>query len=279
MEKTGHRLLYATPTGKHPTVAYCKSLHDMELTCKTFERTAADMVFTVGPVQMARSKIAEQTVEEKYDFVVMHDDDLLVQCLGESGNPLDAFHELFEKHPDVGIIGAVYLRERPNMPTVTMPHPEFPEELCHIVAGMPYAPFEVAAVGTGFMMVRRQVFEALHEEGRGMFRFSHRKTRWGTVSEVGEDYDFCVRARAKGWRVLADPRFGTVHFKDQPHKFEWHDWEAAWQDDAPGIQDRAKEMRTAVGPGPKFLQLTGGLVVIDHTPLLTGAADATQKAA
>lgn len=277
IDKTKHRLLYATPTGKHPTAAYCKSLRDIELTCTTFERTAADMVFTVGPVQMARSKIAEQTMEEKYDFVVMHDDDLLVNCTGESGNPLDAFHELFEQYPKVGVIGAVYLRERPQMPTVVMPHPLYHEELCHVVSGMPYAPFEVAAIGTGFMMIRREVFEQLHEDGRGMFRFDHRRTRWGTVSEVGEDYDFCQRARAAGWKVLADPRFGTVHFKDSPLRFEWHDWEASWKDGAPDIKARAENLRSQVGPAPIFAQLTSGLVIVDHTPLLTGAK--AQKAA
>lgn len=281
MASKDHRLLYATPTGKHPTIEFCMSFRSMELTCKTFARAAADQVFTTGPVQMARSGIARQVVADNYDFVVMHDDDLMVDSTGANGNPLDEWHEIFENLPDVGVIGAVYLRERPNVPTVVMAHPEFPEEQCHIVCGMPYRPFPVAGLGTGFMMVRRQVFDDLADGDADMFRFSSRVTRWGGHSAMGEDYDFCQRARAKGWRVLADPRFSTLHVKSTPLRFDWHDWEAAWKDEAEGLKGRAGKLREHVGNGPLFRETESGLVIIDHTPALIAgaAARAPQKAA
>lgn len=251
----------------HPHIGYVQTVHAMGVTCKTFERGPKDMVFCKGPVQMARSRIAAQTIEQHYDFVLMHDDDLAVDPVGAMGNPLDVWHELFDVNPDVGVIGAVYLRERPLSPTVCMPHPEFPEELCHVVAGFPFAPLEVAALATGFMMIRRQVFEALADD-QDMFRFTARKNRWGGISQRGEDYDFCVRAREAGWKVLADPRFTTTHMKDQgPLVFNWHDWEAGWKDGAPGVAERADELRGHLGNGPRVIEIRG-MAAIDHTPLL-----------
>lgn len=248
----------------------------LELTCKAFERRVEDHKFTSGPVQMARSFAANAAIEGGYDFVVMHDDDLVVDPGGPAGNPIDAWAEVMAAHPDVGMIGAVYLREKPQIPTVVLPHPQHPAELCHVVAGFPFKPLNVGGVGTGFVMIRVSALAAIaaiedQEEApapfRGgsppLFRFDFRRTEWGQMAEVGEDYEFCIRMRAAGFKVLADPRVDTIHLKDSgPLRFNWHDWETAWTEQ---VEARATALRAQLAPEMTLANINDTLC-IDHVP-------------
>jgi len=274
------RLLYATPTGKHPHPAFVSSARALELTCRTFERRVHDFLFAAGPVQMARSTIADHAIKDGYDYLLMHDDDLVVNVSTQLGNPLDVWHELFQREKDVGVVGAVYLRERPMIPTVVMSHPEYPEENCHVVSGLPPAPFSVSGIGTGFMMIRVSALRALRDKEDGahtLFRFPFNMTRWGIVNNTGEDYDFCARMRGVGYKVLADARWETCHIKESGRLvFDQAQWECSWNDDAPGIRERAQELRSQCQP-KMTLTLINGVLCIDHTPQLM--ADAQEIAA
>lgn len=283
------RLLYATPTGKHPHVAYVKSVRGMEVTCKTFEREPEDFIFAVGPVQMARSKIAELATNgrcfkkhdheggkskdckvEAYDYVLMHDDDLDVTPVGPLGNPIDHWHKMFQENPEVGVVGAVYLRERPLMPNVVMPHHAGSPEMCHVVSGLPDSAIEVGGIGTGFMMLRTSVFEAVFraEEASGappMFKFGLRQLPSGMVVEDGEDYDFCRRVRSAGFKVIADPRFDTVHMKDTGAlHYNRDNWEWMWSEKNPQIKDVVQDIRGQCPPAME-LKTINKLLCIDHT--------------
>lgn len=286
------RLLYATPTGKHPHPGYISSARQLEMTCKTFPRAVHDFLFAAGPVQMARSTIAEHAMRgvcyqdhehagpdgreakgckrEPYDYLLMHDDDLVINPSGV-GNPLDAWHQLFAAHPDVGVVGAVYLRERPQIPTVVMSHPEFPEENCHVVSGLLPRPTEVSGIGTGFMMIRVSAMRALADAEDGahtMFQFPFKRTRWGVVNNTGEDYDFCARMRGAGYKVLADARWETAHLKDSGALlYRQADWEAQWDDSAPGIKERCLALRAQCQERMQ-LKMINGVLCIDHVPQL-----------
>ncbi len=274
------RLLYATPTGKHPHPMFVSSARQMELTCKTFKREVRDFLFAAGPVQMARSTIADHAINDGYDYLLMHDDDLIVDVARDDQknviNPLDVWHDLFTKEPGVGVVGAVYLREKPRIPTVVMSHPQHPDENCHVISGLPAQPMEVSAIGTGFMMIRVSAMVALREkedQAHSMFRFPFTRTKWGIVNHTGEDYDFCVRMRHAGYKVLADARWDTVHIKESgPLRFQRDDWEASWKDDAPGIADRCNELRQACAPKMQLTNING-LLCIDHVPQLIADAD------
>ncbi len=288
------RLLYATPTGHHPTIGYCKTIRDIELGCKTFARGVEDFCFATGPVQMARSFISKAAIDgrcyidhdhriaggklclmEPYDYLVMHDDDLMIDPTARVGNVLDVWHGLMERNPEIGMMGAVYLRERPQIPTVTMPHPGHPEEICHIVCGFGDAPLEVASVGTGFVMIRVKAMRELLDD-KPMFRFSYRKTEWGTTSEMGEDYDFCTRMRGKGWKVIADPRFSTVHLKQGAHlRFGLEAWETSWADSSPNVRQQSEALRASCSPLMTLREING-CICIDHIPqLIADANDGT----
>ena len=277
------RLLYATPTGKHPHPAYVSSARQIELTCRSFVREVKDFLFAAGPVQMARSTIAEHAINDGYDYLLMHDDDLVVNASGQS-NPVDVWHDLFYRQPEVGIIGAVYLREKPMIPTVVMSHPEFPEENCHVVSGLPPAPMEVSGIGTGFIMIRVSALRELRDKEDGahaLFRFPFNVTRWGGVNHTGEDYDFCARMRALGYKVLADARWDTCHIKEAGRLFyRQSDWEAQWNDDAPGIRERCLELRAQCQPKMALTKIND-VLCIDHVPQLIFEAEqrAIQRAA
>lgn len=270
----------------HPHPRYTLSVRALELSCKSFERGSHDFEFATGIVQVGRTSIANHAMAGRcperhqhgpscvavpYEYLLMHDDDLEVTPECRAGNPMDAWHAMMEADPTIGIIGAIYLRESPVMPNVTVPHPQYPEELCHVLFGMPAEPFEVGAIATGFMMVRVSAMNEirLREEDEGappMFRFPVVRTRWDMAAVMGEDYDFCVRMRAAGYRVLADPRFPTVHHKPTgPLGFEHGAWEHGWTQDPIGSANRARDLRAACGENALRMEKIGNFTVLDHT--------------
>lgn len=294
------RLLYATPTGKHPHPGYVVSVRDIEMSCATFERRPGDFQMAAGPVQMARTTIAERAlagacnqrhnhalddgkncVLEPYDYLVMHDDDLVVNAAGAAGNPLDAWHALFQANPDVGVIGAVYLREKMETPTVVMSHPQFPEENCHVISGLPPAPFAVSGIGTGFFMIRVSALRELVEKEDGahaIFRFPFNRTRWGIVNHTGEDYDFCARMRGIGYRVLADARYETAHIKDSGTlTYHQPSYEAQWADGSPGCRERAERLRGCLSKHMTIVTIDG-VMCVDHIPALKADAEVAARA-
>ena len=289
----GQRLFYATPTGKHPHPGYVTSMRDIEMSMASFDRRPEDFAFACGPVQMARSEIAERACrgvcnekhvhgDEKsckrvpYDYLLMHDDDLIVNAAGPLGNPVDAWHAIFEANPDVGVIGGVYLRENMETPTIVMSHPVYPEENCHAVAGMPFGAFPVSGIGTGFMMIRVSALAKLREKEDGahsLFQFPFNRNRWGSVNHSGEDYDFCARMRGIGYKVLADSRFETAHIKESGTlNFHHATYEAGFSDKNPNIMERLTRLRKAVVAGVVAIKVDG-IDCLDHTPVLIAEAN------
>jgi hypothetical protein len=286
-------LLYASPTGMHPHVGYSVAMRANEITCMSFgRREVSDFRWATGPVHMARTRIAHLAMDGRcfeehdhkaggckakpYDFVLMHDDDLVVgpQAIagsnGKAVNPLDVWHDLFDKDPKLGVIGACYMLERPLKPNVVNPHPNYPEELLHVLCGFPAAPIEVGGVGTGCMMIRTSVLQELddvedQDGGPPMFRFPLTPTRWGMIAETGEDYDFCKRVRALGYKVVADPRWQTTHMKQRgPLHYNQAEWEANWKLGIPAAL--AQEYHEQIHPSFGRLNVNG-LLCLDHTPV------------
>lgn len=75
-------------------------------------------------------------------------------------------------------------------------------------------------MGTGFMMVQRQVFEVLidrhpewrfHDVASGRTVYSLFDFKSTPEGYIGEDYNFCDRARAEGFQVWVDPTIKLGH--------------------------------------------------------------------
>lgn len=87
---------------------------------------------------------------------------------------------------------------------------------------------EVAQVGTGFMRIRREVFEAIKSNNQGLTRAKdHERTKFYTKyfsweddgpDEISEDITFCRRYAATGGKIWIDP---TVHLGHIGAN-EWH---------------------------------------------------------
>ena len=78
---------------------------------------------------------------------------------------------------------------------------------------------ECSAVATGFFAVHRKVLEAVAEtlpmtvQGYRPFFVQTTVTREdGLLDDISEDYDFCAKARALGFKVFADLRPQLTHF-------------------------------------------------------------------
>ena len=89
------------------------------------------------------------------------------------------------------IVGATYLRRTPPFAILGARLAEAPAPDAPGLAEMQHLP-------TGCLLIRMKVFEAMT---RPYFRFRHDET---TGDVIGEDYDFCDRARELGFRIWCD---------------------------------------------------------------------------
>jgi hypothetical protein len=84
---------------------------------------------------------------------------------------------------------------------------------------------EVAAGGTGFMLIKREVFEAVRDQvpsyeigGVTVREFYATDIETETRQLIGEDYYFCLLARRHGFKVFAAPWVHLTH--TGPYDFE-----------------------------------------------------------
>lgn len=133
-------------------------------------------------VAEARNRCVELAREHRADHLLFLDSDMVF--------PRTTLRRLLAHERD--IVGATY-------PKRVAPHPPLGAVLegGRIEAGGRRV--EMRHLPTGCLLVRMSVFEAL---GAPAFRFS---VDPGTGSIVGEDYDFCDRARTAGYAVWCDP--------------------------------------------------------------------------
>lgn len=246
------RLVYAWPTAGYPKPAFVNSLSNIRCRQSLADHQPHDVMCASAPVQMARTQLCVEALGGGYDFMVMHDDDLdLGNC--DAGNPIDNSIDIMLTNPDVGIVGAVYMREKPLIPTFTMYHPEYgAEEHCAGIGGIPPVPFDVGGVGFGWVMIRMEVVRKLAELNDGpIIRFAKKADVAGIVREIGEDYDFCDRTHELGYRVIADPRYKTEHHKRTGILTYQHDkWEAKFASPDDPIQIEAHA-------GSKLIEING----------------------
>lgn len=149
----------------------------------------------------ARNTVAEAFLETKNDYLLMVDTDIVF-------TPEDAVQLFKASKPIVGgfYLGVnladngtfpVALRQGEDGAYWTISKEDVPEKGC----------IEVDAVGMGFTLVRREVFEVLKPDHQMLFPFAE------TVVNgrgVGEDIAFCLRAKQEGFQtwLCGDARVG-----------------------------------------------------------------------
>lgn len=148
-------------------------------------------------VAQARNRCVELAREHAADFLLFLDSDMVF--------PRTTLHQLLAKGKD--IVGAAYPRRVPPHAILGARLPEGRMEQDGALMEMRHLP-------TGCLLVRMSVFDAL---SRPSFRFV---VEPGTEVIIGEDYDFCDRARAAGFSVWCDTRlsFEIGHIGQSVHR-------------------------------------------------------------
>lgn len=132
-------------------------------------------------VANARNNCVDQVQNLKADYIMFFDSDMVF--------PPETLTRLLAHRKD--IVGALYPRRAPPYDVLGKTLTNQPMQ---VSGGLQ----EMASVPTGCLLIKMSVFNALTKP-----YFRHKETEGQTM--VGpEDYEFCVRARAKGFKVYAD---------------------------------------------------------------------------
>jgi hypothetical protein len=148
-------------------------------------------------VAEARNRCVELAREHRADHLLFLDSDMVF--------PRTAMQQLLARGRD--IVGATYPRRVP-------PHAILGASLPGGRVEEDGALVEMRHLPTGCLMIRMSVFDAL---SRPSFRF---RVEEGAGAIVGEDYDFCDRARAAGFSIWCDIRlsFEIGHIGQSVHR-------------------------------------------------------------
>lgn len=142
-------------------------------------------------VHDARNKIVQKAIDRGVSHVLFIDSDIAFEP--------EAINKLMAQNKD--IVGGLYFRkQRPHKPTIGMKNGkriETPEVWSNS------APFEVFSIGTGFLLVKTEVFESISPKWFGFGQFHGQ--------EMGEDVFFCRKAQAKKYKVWCDPTVKIAH--------------------------------------------------------------------
>lgn len=221
------------PLGPHPfpdpldprrcivLVPFSGFIHD---DCETGLRELERRGYTVrrvggySQIDLARSQLATDAVLEGFEETLWIDSDVVF-------------------HPD-----DVETLRRRNLPIVCGVYPQKgkPSLACHIMPGTPPTVFgrdgqviEILYAGTGFLLIRREVYLSIQREltlptanerfGRPLVPFflplvrPHDEGAW----YLGEDYSFCHRARDCGFKIHADTTIRLWHIGT--YRYGWED--------------------------------------------------------
>lgn len=251
------KLFYTTPTGGHPRVNYITSAMSLLRSAKHFGR--ADYKLQRGLFPLARNALAKEALAGDYDYLCMHDDDLEVfrnESLAEVANPLDSFHRLMFENEKLAMVGAVYLGDGPVVPQCWLYHPKYADwcptpELIQPLKGLPDLPFEVDAMGTGFVLIRMEALRQVAALGGPVFHCQVHARRFGGPTDTTEDVEFCHVLKKLGWELAIDPRFPTIHLKEQTSpkdlRYDHKSWEARQEIDLLPFQEGEGHMLTERG--------------------------------
>jgi hypothetical protein len=176
-----------------PKVAICFASGDM--VHADFALALAGLCAAAHPIEIpivnakssivaeARNRCVELAREHGADFLLFLDSDMVF--------PRTTLHQLLAQGKD--IVGATYPRRVP-------PHAILGASLPDGRVEQDGALMEMRHLPTGCLLIRMSVFDALDSPS---FRF---RTDPETGVIIGEDYDFCDRAREAGFGVWCDTR-------------------------------------------------------------------------
>ncbi|OYV84350.1 MAG: hypothetical protein B7Z73_15660 [Planctomycetia bacterium 21-64-5] len=169
-------------------------------------------------IDQARNVLATSALEEGFEDTLWVDADTAFDA--------DAVERL--RSHDVPIVAGLYARRAARGGLAMAPIPGTRE----LVMGEGGGITEVLYAGTGFLLVRREVYVAIRRRFNLPLCDAHRPNRaipffmpmledWGgQMAYLGEDYAFSRRARLCGYKILADTSIRLWHIGMYRYGFE-----------------------------------------------------------
>jgi GT2 family glycosyltransferase len=164
---------------------------------------------TAGPLlALGRNTLTTHFLQTDVEWLCMVDTDIVFA--GDTADRLLASADPAER-PVVGSLYHVFEHDRPvpatwynaaQAPVLDLRNKDVGED-CGLV--------EVTATGCGFLLVHRDVFLKIREEGDGEPCWFREATIDG--KDIGEDVSFCLRVRMCGWPVYVNTDLQVGHIK------------------------------------------------------------------
>jgi hypothetical protein len=197
------KLLIGIPTGGQPTRPFLDALAKLQLPASV---TDADrLVWTGNAVAVQREMIARDAVARGVDLLAMIDDDIIT--------PPDALVRLtaaLEADPGAALAGALYYSRDSARPMAVSRWISTDTTSAAIPAYRGEGVALVDGIGFGCVVLRIAALRALPPPYFAAHVYVDRQSR--VVRQCDEDYLFCERVRAAGWRVLLHAGVRAGHY-------------------------------------------------------------------
>ena len=188
------KTMIAVPCMDTVQTEFCQSLCEMQ-----HVGSVRHAFHSCSLIYKARTELGQLAVNEKTDFVLWLDSDVIF--------PSSLMADLMADMQGNDIVTGVYhMRRPPFLPVIwkKLRQGLTPEESESEVA-IEYPEdelFEVEGCGFGVVMMRTEVLRAVLDKYQELF---------APIPGYGEDLSFCLRARGCGYRIMCDPRIQVGH--------------------------------------------------------------------
>ena len=162
-------------------------------------------VITSSWISKARNKAYR---ELNADFLMFIDSDMIF--------PHHAIAKLMLSGRD--IIGGLYFKKGEGSKPVAARMNE--EGMFKEIQNVPNEVFEVDAIGTGFLLIRKTVFDSFSKEKIEEIGEPFNFHTLASGGEESEDWAFCRRAKQLGFKIYCDPTIPLGHIGEQTYKKE-----------------------------------------------------------
>lgn len=220
MTETPLKLLIACHVHDSVTPAFCQSYAMAMVELALAGVPINFTIFKDSDVSRGRNRAAHAMLHHGYTHLLFVDADMEFTAADVLA--------LLNLHEDIAVGPYRKKNDRTEYNFEFVPHPEN-----EVAVNTATGAVEVMRAGTGFMMIRRAVFERMREampeivyldrtkdgtqfETAAFFAFEIRDTPWGRL-QFSEDFNFCERWRAMGGRIWMAPGLKLTHWG--PH--EW----------------------------------------------------------
>ena len=168
------------------------------MTKNPYYRIAADFA-PKGDLCHNRNLLVKNFLEKGFDYILFIDSDVVP--------PLNIMNMVEDGKDVVSAVNYIWSKFGTVLPLIMKESEDKTGYKFHIdAAGSKENIVEVEGVGTGCLLVKREVFLKIQKP---YFEFSYDKD--GLMS-CSEDYNFCKKCRKAGYKIFVDKRFVTEHY-------------------------------------------------------------------